>query len=216
MEQLPDGEYAAWAEFLVDEEVWQAWEAEVAAAGAPGGMSFTFTEPIDNTDAAPQRDVQIGGDAAHFTDDEMTEAAARLSAAIAHPASAERVFQFNSVSTALVLVEFTTEMLSSLGPNLLASALWDACKYLWRPGGQEHERSRFNLTVRESRGGRRRLKLVIDVPDEAALDTALRRAPAVLQSAAEGTFDFKQSAGEFLPIDEATPPQIDGRLGERI
>lgn len=207
VEELPDGEFAAWAEYLVDEDAWEAWQAEVKAAGAPGGMSFTFSIPIGRPTAeSTPAEAQLAGDAAHYSDDELSGAAAALQSVVSVEVEAEELFQFNAVSVAMVVIEFTTDLLASLGPNLLASALWDACKLLWRPGRVSHERSRFTLTARESPRGRRRLKLVIDVPDERALEVALKRAPALLKSAAEGTFDFKQSSGDFELVDPSAPP----------
>jgi hypothetical protein len=215
VEELPDGEFAAWAEYLIDEKVWEDWQLELAAAGAPGGMSFTFSVPISPSVQSAGAQAQIAGDAAHYSDDELTEAAATLERVLSQATEADQLFQFNAVSMALVVIEFTNDVLASVGPNVLASALWDACKLLWRPGAAPHERSRFTVTARESRHGRRRLKLVIDVPDESALQIALRRAPAVLQSAAQGTFDFRQSAGDFVFVEGSTttatasPPQLE-------
>ncbi len=204
VEELPDGEFAAWAEYLIDEKAWEDWQSELKAAGAPGGMSFTFLIPISRSVQPAGAEAQVAGDAAHYSDDELTEAAATLERAFSRPTDADQLYQFNAVSVAMVVIELTSDLLASVGPNVLASALWDACKVLWRPGVAPHERSRFTVTARESRHGRRRLKLVIDVPDESALEIALQRAPAVLQSAAQGTFDFKQSSGHFAFVEGST------------
>lgn len=215
VEHLPDGEFAAWAEYLISEEAWADWQSELAAAGASGGMSFTCSVPIGTRVQPAGAQAQLAGDAAHYSDDELTAAAATLEGALSTPAEAEQLLQFNAVSVAMVVIEFTTDLLASVGPSVLGSALWDACKLLWRPGVAANERSRFTVTARESSRGRRRLKLVIDVPDENALRVALQCAPAVLQSAARGTFDFNQSVGDFefvegsAPETTASPPQLE-------
>src|SRR5262245_16975594 len=43
--ELEDGEHALEATFEVEEEAWKAVEGKFAAAGAPGGFSFTASEP---------------------------------------------------------------------------------------------------------------------------------------------------------------------------
>ncbi len=170
VEELPDGEFAAWAEYLIGEEAWEDWQSELTAAGVPGAMSFTFSVPISPSVQPVGAQAQVAGDAAHYSNDELTEAAATLGRALSNPTEADQLFQFNAVSVAMVVIEFTTDLLASVGPNVLASALWDACRLLWHPGVAPNERSRFTVTARESRHGRRRLKLVIDVPDERARD----------------------------------------------
>jgi hypothetical protein len=70
-ERLEDGYLAAWSEFDVDEEVWDQFEREVEATGAPGGMSVSMTGPLDGETLATDSQVVVAANAHHFTDGDV-------------------------------------------------------------------------------------------------------------------------------------------------
>ncbi len=105
VEQRDDGHFAAWALLEMDAAVWAAWQDEVAAAGAPGGMSFTVTEPVH---VEHQTAGYVAGDAGHFSDEELQAAAAAMSSV--EPMHARRLYQFSSVPDAVAVIAMSLQL----------------------------------------------------------------------------------------------------------
>jgi len=135
IERRADGEYALWLEFDADEEGWAEYEAERDAQGAPGGLSFTLAETfyeIEGRSGSTSVSVVVGGDARHFTDEQIQAAADAL--AEVGPVKGDRLYQFEAVSTALAVIQFFLQEGAQVPANLFASWLYDALRRL-RPGG---------------------------------------------------------------------------------
>ncbi len=180
VEALDDGHHAAWAEFDVDAAAWAEWKANLGE-DEPGGMSFSMTAalPGDSYPADPA-DVTVAADAAHFSPEELRSAALALQPM--GSTEARYLFQFSSVSDALVIFNLLVTGGAALAPNVIASALWDAAKALWRDGTGGRQRTKFQLNVRRRIDGSERLRLVIDVPDVESLRAALAQTPDVIES----------------------------------
>ncbi|WP_280295399.1 hypothetical protein [Nocardia abscessus] len=76
VEDLDDGHRAVWGEFDVDEDDWAATQKEIEEAGAPGGFSVGFPEPLEVVPI--DGDFQIAADAYYYSDDETLSAASHL------------------------------------------------------------------------------------------------------------------------------------------
>lgn len=196
-ERLPDGHLAAWAEFDVDEDAWSEFEAEIEAAGAPGGMSITISGPLVNGESMPDSPVTVAADAHHFTESEIRAAAEELRQ-LDDSAEGEYLYQFAFEPLATVVFDLVLPVIGVLGPNLVASAIYDAGKAFFlrpRPNGVT-----FNVIFRESRRGDRKLQIKIAATNAAEFDQALSRLPAVIESGAKGTYT-SVNGGDLVPLD---------------
>lgn len=194
IEQLDDGHFAVWAEFDVDAEVWAAHESEVAAAGAPGGMSISFTGPLAGRSLASDSPLVVAADGHHFDDVEIDSAAAILGR-LGVDAGGEVLYQFSFEPVAKVIIDVVWPVVMSLGPNLVASAIYDAARSFFRPGRSTVV---FNICFKETRRGARRVKVHIEASNETELSAALDRLPDVLRAGTDGTFVSR--AGSSLEI----------------
>jgi hypothetical protein len=136
IEQRPDGEYVLWVQFDADEDQWAEYEAERDAQGGPGGLSFTLTGTFENL---PSRSgptsvsVLVGGDAAHFSDEEIRAAAEAL--ADVGPVKASRLYQFAVTPNDLVLVQFFLQQGAQVPAGVFSAWLYDALRRLRPRGG---------------------------------------------------------------------------------
>lgn len=202
VEQLEDGECAAWAEFDVDADVWLEYEKARVAAGAPGGMSISFTGPLTGRSMPTTAALVVAADAHHFDEGEIEEAVAIL-ARLDVEAGGEFLYQFSFEPLVKVLFDIVWPTVAVLGPNIVASAIYDAARSFFRPGRKGLV---FNVTFKESHRGTRKLKIHIEAADHIELAAAMDRLPEVLRAGTEGTF-ASTSGGpleqvELAPIDE--------------
>lgn len=199
IEQLKDGEFAAWAEFDVDADLWSEYEAEVAAAGAPGGMSISFTGPMSGRSLASASPLVVAADGHHFEESEIDEAVAILSR-LGPEAGGEVLYQFSFEPVAKIIIDVVWPVVMSLGPNLVASAIYDAARSFFRPGRRGLV---FNVSFKETRRGTRKVKVHIEAANEAELRAAMDGLPGVLQSGTAGTF-VSRSGSPLELLDTGT------------
>lgn len=191
------GHVEAWVTFDVEEGLWNRFQQELREQGVPrlGGMSITFTHPLDG-EGWPDGQVVVAGDAHHFTDEEIRKAAAVFHS-FDGSAGGEQLYQLSAIPELRVVFELALDFVMGVGPNLAASLIHDAARRLFRRGRV----NTFDLSFKESRNGTRSLKLSIRVDTEHELRSALDRVPAVLESGAKGI--FAHSAEGFVPVDKA-------------
>lgn len=184
-----DGYLQAWVQFDVDEEPWEEYQQELRAAGVPGfgGMSITFMHPLDGEEM-PNGPVLVAADAHHYTDAEIRAAAAIL-CSLDPSAAGQQMYQLAAIPQLRVVFDMVLEFVMGIGPNIAASAIYDAAKSLFRPG----RTNTFDLSFKESKNGTRSLKVSIKVGTEEELHEALGRLPQVLESGARGTFMHRDS-----------------------
>jgi hypothetical protein len=113
---LDDGPFAVWAEFDVDADVWAAHESEVVAAGAPGGMSISFTGPLAGRSLASDSPLVVAADGHHFDDDEIDNAVAILGR-LGVDAGGEVLYQFSFEPIAKIIIDVVWPAVMSLGPT---------------------------------------------------------------------------------------------------
>jgi hypothetical protein len=184
--QRPDGEYQLWVEFDVEEEGWARYEAERAARGGPGGLSFTITSTIGQLTGEAKTglaSVMVAADAHHFSDDEILAAAGEF--ANAGNVKASRLYQFSAVPASLVLIQFVSQELAQIPPGLISAWLYDAWRHFRRPGQPEP-----TLTLEFSEGPDGR-KATATIPPGTDSDLAIRAIEAVESIANQpGTYEF--------------------------
>jgi len=93
--QRGDGVREVWALADVDADEWAQHQAELAAAGAPGGMSFSGSEPLGELSSQSPDDalsLNLAADRGHWTDEEILAAAEELRSL--GPVSVGRRFEF--------------------------------------------------------------------------------------------------------------------------
>lgn len=202
VEQLDDGYEAVWAEFDVDSELWAAFESEVEAAGAPGGMSISVTAPLPGRSLTNTPGV-VAADGHHFRDDEI-DAAAAIFRQRGMQVDPEVLYQFSFEPIAKVIIDVVYPIVMALGPDIAASAIYDAAKSFFR---RERRGIVFNVIFRESPRGTRKLKVHIEVSTEAELASALDRLPNILSAGASGTF-ISQEGGTLDILEGSSADEI--------
>lgn len=100
------------------------------------GMSHTVIEAIQ-VDEVSQSSVvaRFSADAAWFDDDVIVSASRAVQSAIGQNPAVDnpgvlssRVYQFSAVPEARIIIETSLALFNALGPNLVASAIWDGVK----------------------------------------------------------------------------------------
>lgn len=138
---IEHGFHAVEADFEIKASDWHAWQQQLAEAGAPGGMSFTASEKVTEIPAAsPGTTVQleIYGDAAWFSDDDLVDAGQYL-AEVAN-VRVGRLLQFSHLPACRIIVEYVHEsgglsaaaMGVSIGLNLIAASIFAGVTRLLR------------------------------------------------------------------------------------
>jgi hypothetical protein len=197
-----DGYLQAWVAFDVEEEPWDRYQQELRAAGVRGlgGMSITFTHPVDGEELTDGR-VVVAGDAHHFTEDEIRSAAVILRS-LDNSAAGRQLYQLSAIPELRVVFDLFLDFVMSIGPNLASSVIYDAAKSLFRVG----RINTFDIAFKESKRGARSLKVSIKVQTHEELKTALDRLPEVLESGARGTFSHHDSG--YIRVDQEPPATI--------
>ncbi len=139
MVDLPNGYKAVEADFEVDADVWDAFQAELGEQGAPGGMSFTYAElfaELAPNDSTKTEQFSLTADASHFSDDAIHDAGARLTEF--GTVRVGRLYQFADLHTCRVIVEVVHDS-GGLDPDLwavtlgvISAGIYDAIKRLLR------------------------------------------------------------------------------------
>jgi hypothetical protein len=207
VERLEDGHYAVWAEFDVDASIWDEWQNHLSAAGVKGGMSFSLTAPLDDEEGGEH--IFIAADAAHFED-----AVIRSAAAVLTPfgnVQPQRYYQFAAEPAPVVVIGFLLSSISALGPDLVAAALWDAIKVLWR--GRKRDAARETKFVIEAREApsERTLSLIIESSDERSLKTAIEKGTPLFFEGLAGTFDFDTRSGGYTQVSVDGKDRTEGK-----
>lgn len=208
VEELEDGHFAAWVEFDVDAELWEAYGGQVAAAGAPGGMSISFTSPMAGRSLAGDAPLVVAADRHHFADDEIDEAVTLLSR-LGVETRGELLYQFSFEPVAKILVEVVWPTVMALGPDVVASAIYDAMRSFFRPG---RGAITFNVVFRETPRGKRTLKIHIEATSEAEFASAVNGLPHILRAGGAGT--FASTGGKPLGQVAPTPGTSGGDAPE--
>lgn len=125
--QRDDGEYEVWLSMDVDEDDWSEYEADLAEAGATGGISYTSYHPVAR---APGPEVgytvQLAANAAHSTDEQILEAGEAF-AGVA-PIEVGRLLQFSFHPPDLVVLTFILNELRSVPAGVIGNFAYDALR----------------------------------------------------------------------------------------
>ncbi len=127
--ERPDGEREVWALADVDAEEWADYEASLKAQGAPGGLSFSGSEPLGELSSQSSENnvsLTLAADRGHWTDEEILAAAEALRS-LGH-VSIGRRFEFAHEPRAVVDLIFYLKdtglpILSGVAANVLYAAL---------------------------------------------------------------------------------------------
>ena len=142
---LDDGEKAVDAEFEVDADAWDRYQADLDETEAQGASRFSATEPmgeLPSSDPASIGQFAVYADAGCFSDAEITAAAEELTGV--GTVRTGRLYQFSAVQACRIVVEYVHT--SGGGPDagtigieigiaLVSAAIYDCIKRLlaWRP-----------------------------------------------------------------------------------
>lgn len=205
VEKLEDGYLAVWAEFDVDADAWAEFEAERDASGAPGGISFSATEPITRDEQVRQAVVAVAADASYFDDSTILRAARELE--LVGTTGAERLYQFAFTPDPKVVLELATSVVTSHRPKVLADALYNAARIFIRPGLP----TTYNISLRESPDSPSSLRVHLSTDDAEVLRHALSQIPSLLRTAARATYAFSSKTGGFEPTGGHRRSQVEER-----
>src|ERR1700728_713694 len=181
---LPDGFKAVYAEFEVDSEPWDAFQAENAALGVTGGMSFSYVEyfvEIRGNGSGGGAEFKLSPDASRFGDDAIEDAAESL--ADAGKVTAGRLYQFSVDHPCRIIVEYVQgsgglgPALNSIGYGVAGTAIYGAlCKLLRTLARAEHQsppQPQFEVHITAELNGPTQQMLVLRTDDEDVVKHAL-------------------------------------------
>jgi hypothetical protein len=205
---LPDGHKAVHAEYEVDGDAWDTFEAECIAAGAPGGMSFTFSEffvEIVPSGSSGPAQFSISADAAYFSDDTIRAAADKL--ATVGAVKAGRLYQFAEAPSCRIIIEFLQSGLPGFAWGLASSALYDCLKYLvarrTAPSKQQVSAPQIEFHVRQNADGSAERVLLLRTDKEQVLRYAVDKLGEVLTNPAQ-RLEWSEDTGEWREPDETS------------
>jgi len=184
--ELPDGHKAVEADYEVDGDAWDAFQGELHAQGAKGGMSFTHAEyfsELTPRDPTRSEHFRLAADAHHFTDDSIEAAGAALTKV--GTVTVGRLYQFNAAPTCRVVVEYVQQSggLDAAAKDLMigiaGSGIYDALKRLLRrrsttPAVTEPA-PRIEIHTTTESDGVSRQRLLLRTDSEDVLEHALNR-----------------------------------------
>lgn len=186
-ERLADGNLAAWAEFDVDSGIWDAYQREVAEAGAPGGMSISVTTPLPGESNLAASPVLIAADAHHFTDEEIRGAVLALTR-IEPSAQGRQLLQFAIDPQALVAIEVAASLIATVGVNVASNAIYDAVKRFFSQRRRGNSHTVVDLQFKADSEGPTALSVRIDAEDIDQVRNAMAELPRLLESAQTGIY----------------------------
>ena len=197
-ERLDDGHLAVWGEYEVPAEGWAEHQAELKSANAPGGMSVTIMGTIDDGSQANDAGwITVAADAHHFAEGEILAARDAVQS-LDRNAGAAYLFQFAFEPPPTVTFEFIQAVASGVGLNIVASAVYDACKKLLvRRRGQ---RTPINIHFTESRRGTRKFSIKIEARTPEEIRATLESLPAVVEAASSDAY-VGIDGGALAPLD---------------
>lgn len=173
-ERMDDGHIAVWVEFDVPEEEWDVVTRELAAAGAPGGFSFTgMTNFAGPSDAV----ITLAADAHHFSQQQIRDAADVFPDD--YTVRLAKAYQFSSVPDASVYLSFAVSVAAEIPAHLLAELIMDSCKKLFKRDASNV----YNLSI-HCRPGELKAKVRIATDDPDAFTVAVKAASETLKAAA--------------------------------
>jgi hypothetical protein len=103
---IGDGYKAVEADLEVNADAWEAFEAQRKVAGAPVGISFTYIDEFLQIGEGSPR-IRVAADAAHFTDDDIGEAATTLS--VLGPLQVGRLYECADRPTCRIIIEYVLQ-----------------------------------------------------------------------------------------------------------
>jgi hypothetical protein len=198
VEKLEDGHWVVWADFDIDEDAWAEYEAALQAAGAPGGMSVSVTSLIPGMPA--EAAIWVIGDAHHFSQAELQSAARLLSERSGRASSAKHLYQFSTIPEARVVFEMLYSTVMALGPNIVASYIYDALKGLGRAG----KKTIIEPYFRRESDGSVEAGFRVETADPAITMMAMNEMARLLENGVKGTFMFD---GGSSYVEIAKPPR---------
>lgn len=135
-----DGFKEVWARIVVERREWEEYKRDREAIGAPGGFSFSATEPLAALPfalPAESSEIMLAGDAAHWTDRELVGAAEDFTT-LGRVVVARR-YQFAQGPEAVLVLQVALPILTSI----VGTAAYEALRKLWR----KHTRTVLHLHV---------------------------------------------------------------------
>jgi hypothetical protein len=193
VERLPDGEYAAWANVKVDAAGWDAFEEQRVAAGAPGGMSISFGNPILGQSAPSDAPISLAADAHHFSDEEVMAAVAEISALA--EAQGLNYFQLSAVPEAAVILSILVPAVSGVSLNVVSSFVYDAITRFIRPG-------KPTRIVFDQDGHGVRLRLSVTTDSKGVAKKAIDAAVLLQKTVEDGRYVYDVEQDSLRRLDD--------------
>ena len=168
----PDGFKEVWVRFTVDEAQWREFEREVQGSGAPGGFSFSASEPVTILEATEGTTsdivLELAADASHWPDGTLFSAGADLQTV--GRVEVSRRYEFAIEPNAVVVLG----VMGTVALGVLSNAIYDALRRFLRP----HRRTVFHFRVQQ---GDRTAEARLETSDAAALQEAVRALQALFE-----------------------------------
>jgi hypothetical protein len=207
---LPDGFKAVDAQFEVDAEPWDAFQAANAALGVTGGMSFSYSEYFVEIrrkgSAGGGAEFKLSADASRFGDDAIQDAAESLAGA--GKVTAGRLYQFSADHPCRIIIEYVQTSggpgaaLNSIGYSVAGTAICGAaCKLLRVLARAKHQsppQPQFEVHTTTELNGPTQQMLMLRTDDEDVLKHALDKFSQALAQPEDQLF-WDESRSEWVP-----------------
>lgn len=189
-----NGALGVWVELEIEEEDWFKY-------GELGGFSLTLVESyLKPRSGDPGPPLRIAADAYHFNDSDLRAVAASLEDHFS--VYADRLYQFSELPEARVVIEMSVAVIQSLGPNVVASALYDAFKHFLRGPSQidQPAETDFSLSVTEE-PGRITRQASFKTNNDDHLKRILDKLPELMRPELEGkNLEFDRESEEWKEL----------------
>lgn len=173
IDEMPDGEHCLKVSYEVDAAVHEQFEAALAAAGAPGSLSYARTIGFGEMQRQGPATLLIAGEASNFSQAEIAQAARLLPGEDSIDLAELVEFAADDACRVVVVVAEQHSLLREYGPAAFGALLYPALQALWRAGRWV----RVQLQFRRDDGSR--LEAVVATDDLEALRRALHNAEAL-------------------------------------
>ncbi len=195
-----DGHEEAWAEILVDAAQWTAFEQQLEEAGAPGGMSFSMSTPLLDSNDRSSAAISISADAHHFTKESIVQVATELSERGELTVEPCHYFQFGADPLPKVIFEYAVALWAAMPPELLGAYLYDSMRRLIRVRKTTPEPATTFEFHASGKGKKREFKGVLQTNSEEVALEAIKQFGTLLRD--EGAFEFRPDSGRWKRLED--------------
>jgi hypothetical protein len=165
-----------------------------------GGFSVSATRKFLGTEGVEPA-VIVSADA-HWFDEAQLQAAYAAFVEQGMTAQANRLYQFSSVSTAVILLTFVGQQVATMPAGVICIYIHDSLKnFFSRSATGEFREGMPQIEINFDANTGRAIKLHIQASSEAVLKDALDKLPSIIESNTGGTYEYSEDRETWKQAD---------------